>query len=266
MDNTQIVILALIQGLTEFLPVSSSAHLILTPMVLGYDDQGLAFDVAVHLGSLAAVTLYFRRELSLMTHDFFYSLGANGVQTENSRLAWMVIIGTLPIIVLGKLLLNIIEEDMRSTMVIATTTILFGLVLYWVDKKSRKVRTEYSVHWRESLFIGLMQVLAIIPGTSRSAITMIAAMKIGLTRQAASRFSFLLSIPTILMSGTLLSYKLISSTISVDWGDLALGVLLAFVAAYACIKFFLQLIDRVNMTPFVLYRLLLGFILIGTLV
>ena len=266
MDNIQIVILALVQGFTEFLPVSSSAHLILTPMFFGYDDQGLAFDVAVHLGSLAAVILYFRRELSLMAHDFFYSLGSNGVQTENSRLAWMIIIGTLPIIVVGKLLLSIIEEDMRSTVVISTTTILFGLILFWIDKKSKKVRSEYSIQWGEALFIGFMQVLAIIPGTSRSAITMIAALKIGLTRQAASRFSFLLSIPTILMSGMLLGYKLLNTTATVHWSDLALGVLLAFVSAYVCINLFLKVIDRFSMTPFVIYRLLLGLILIGVVV
>lgn len=266
MDSLQIAILALVQGITEFLPVSSSAHLILTPMIFGYDDQGLAFDVAVHLGSLAAVTLYFRRELSLMAHDFFHSLSSNGVQTENSRLAWMIIIGTLPIVIAGKLLLSIIEEDMRSTVVISTTTILFGLMLFWIDRKSRKVRSEYSIQWREALFIGSMQVLAIIPGTSRSAITMIAALKIGLTRQAASRFSFLLSIPTILMSGMLLGYQLINTTTPVYWSDLALGVLLAFISAYVCINFFLKLIDRFSMTPFVIYRLALGGILIGIFV
>lgn len=266
MDNTQILLLSIIQGLTEFLPVSSSAHLILAPKFFGYQDQGLAFDVAVHLGSLVAVTMYFRRELYLMTREFFRSLGPCGVVTENSRLAWMIIIGTLPIVLVGMMVHSLIEDNMRSVTVIASTTIFFGLALYWADIKGDKTRSEYSLRWRGALFIGLMQVLAIIPGTSRSGITMIAAMKIGLTRQAASRFSFLLSIPTITISSILLGYKLISMENAVPWEDIILGISLAFIAAYACIKFFLQLIDKLSMTPFVIYRLVLGFILVGFLV
>ncbi|MEJ1341079.1 MAG: undecaprenyl-diphosphate phosphatase [Candidatus Sedimenticola sp. (ex Thyasira tokunagai)] len=262
MDNLQIVLLALVQGLTEFLPISSSAHLILTPMLFGYEDQGLAFDVAVHLGSLLAVTTYFRHELFAMIRDFFSSLSANGEKTENSRMAWMIILATLPVMVAGLLLKSIVQNDLRSIAVIAATTILFGLLLLWADMKGAKRRDEYSVSWRDALFIGLLQAIALIPGTSRSGITMTAGLILGMTRQAASRFSFLLSIPTILMSGTLVTYDLISGSEAVAWTELTLGALLSFVSAYLCIHYFLKLIERISMLPFVIYRLLLGAVLV----
>lgn len=151
MDSLQIFILSIVQGLTEFLPISSSAHLILAPISFGFSDQGLAFDVALHVGSLLAVTLYFRAELLLMGHDFFYSLGHSGAQTDNSRMAWMVIIATLPIVVMGKLLLSLIENDLRSISVIATTTIIFGLALYWADKQGAKSKDEYATRWKDAL-------------------------------------------------------------------------------------------------------------------
>ncbi|MES9880607.1 MAG: undecaprenyl-diphosphate phosphatase, partial [Sedimenticola sp.] len=217
MDILQIILLALVQGLTEFLPISSSAHLILAPMLFDYPDQGLAFDVAVHLGSLLAVATYFRHELYVMIRDFFASLRANGRKTENSRMAWMIILATLPVMVAGLLLKSIVQNDLRSITVIAVTTLLFGLLLLWADIKGNKRRDEYSVSWRDALFIGLLQAVALIPGTSRSGITMTAGLLLGMTRQAASRFSFLLSIPTILMSGTLVTYDLISGAEAVAW-------------------------------------------------
>lgn len=258
MDSIQILILSLVQGITEYLPISSSAHLILTPKILGYQDQGLAFDVAVHLGSLIAVVGYFRTEITHMLQDFLRSLGRNGVVTRESRMVWMIAIATLPVMVIGVIFKSLVETDLRSTLVIALTTILFGLLLYWFDVKGRRSRDEYSVDWKDALVIGLLQALAIIPGTSRSGITMTAGLMLGLTRQAASRFSFLLAIPTILMSGGLVTLDLLRSDLPVMWNELLLGAALSCISAYLCIHFFLKLIERIGMLPFVIYRLLLG--------
>ncbi len=262
MDSLQIFILAIVQGLTEFLPISSSAHLILTPMLFGYQDQGLGFDVAVHLGSLLAVTTYFRHELLDMAGDFFRSLIKGAPATQNSRMVWLLILATLPIMLAGLLFFSEVEHQLRSIWVIAAATILFGLLLYWYDKKGSRSRDEYSTSWRDAFIIGLFQVLALIPGTSRSGITITAGMMLGLTREAASRFSFLLSIPTIVMSGSLVTLELIIHQEPVDWSAMIVGALLSFVSAYLCIRLFLQLIDRIGMLPFVIYRLLLGALLI----
>ncbi|MCB1859370.1 MAG: undecaprenyl-diphosphate phosphatase [Gammaproteobacteria bacterium] len=261
MDTLQILILSLVQGFTEFLPISSSAHLILTPVLLGYKDQGLAFDVAVHLGSLVAVIGYFRADLIRMTTDFFASLRSRGQITPEARLAWMILLATLPIVVIGAAFKSVVETDLRSTLVIAATTVFFGLLLYWADSKGKRFRDEYSVAWRGALVIGLFQALAIVPGTSRSGITMTAGLMLGLTRKAASRFSFLLAIPTILMSGGLVTLDLVRAETPVLWSELILGTALSFGSAYLCIHLFLKLIERIGMLPFVIYRLLLGALL-----
>ena len=263
MDTIQILILAIVQGLTEFLPISSSAHLILIPHFFGYKDQGLAFDVAVHIGSLLAVIAYFRGELRLMIADTWHSLLSGGKQTANSRLTWLIILATLPIVVCGLLFKTYVATELRSTQVIAATTIIFGILLLWYDFRGKRQRDEYSISWKDALLIGLFQVLAIIPGTSRSGITMTAGMLLGLTREAASRFSFLLAIPTILMSGGLVTFDLITGESPVEWLALLLGVLFSFLAAYLCITIFLKIIEKVSMLPFVIYRLVLGIALLA---
>ncbi len=262
MDTIQILILSLVQGFTEFLPISSSAHLILTPRLLGYQDQGFAFDVAVHLGSLLAVIGYFRTDIARMLRDFLLSLRASGTPTRESQMVWMIVLATLPIVVIGGIFKSLVETDLRSTLVIAVSTILFGLLLYWFDIKGRRTRDEYSLIWKDALVIGVFQALAIIPGTSRSGITMTAGLMLGLTREAASRFSFLLAIPTILMSGALVTLDLIQSDLPVSWNELLLGAVLSFASAYLCIHFFLKLIEKMGMLPFVIYRLLLGLALL----
>ncbi len=262
METEQILLLSLVQGLTEFLPVSSSAHLILTPILFGYHDQGLAFDVAVHLGSLVAVIGYFRADVLHMGRDFFASLGRKGEMTAEARLAWMIIIATLPIVVIGATFKSLVETDLRSMLVIAATTIIFGLLLYWADVRGRRTRDEYGLRWRDALVIGLFQSLAIIPGTSRSGITITAGLLLGLSRAAASRFSFLLAIPTILMSGALVTLDLVRADTAVNWNELLLGTALSFASAYLCIHLFLKLIERMGMLPFVIYRLLLGTLLL----
>jgi undecaprenyl-diphosphatase len=258
METIHIFILAIVQGLTEFLPISSSAHLILTPKILEFADQGLAFDIAVHIGSLIAVISYMRRDLWEMVIDFLGSFGANGRTTENSRMVWLIALATVPIVIFGGLFKSLVESDLRTTSVIATTTIIFGLLLLWVDMRGKHQRNEHQLSWRDGLIIGLFQVLAIIPGTSRSGITMTAGLMLGLTREAASRFSFLLAIPTIIMSGALATLDLLKSGLPVDWNTLFLGIALSFIAAYTCIHFFLRFVERIGMLPFVIYRLLLG--------
>ncbi len=260
MDPVQMVVLALLQGLTEFLPISSSAHLILVPVLTGWRDQGLAFDVAVHIGTLAAVMWYFRQELTAMAREWGLSV-AGGESTPNSRLAWAVLLGTIPAGLAGLLFKGFIETGLRSPLVIAATTIIFGLLLWWADAQGRRERDEHTLGWRDVLLIGCAQALALIPGTSRSGITMTAALMLGLTREGAARFSFLLSIPIILLAGGVKTLDLLQTDAPVEWLALILGTLLSAVSAYLCIHWFLKLLERVGMLPFVIYRLLLGLFL-----
>lgn len=260
MDAIQTVVLALVQGLTEFLPISSSAHLILVPFVFGWDDQGLAFDVAVHVGSLLAVVTYFSRDLAAMLRAWFGNL-AGGIATPDSRLAWAVIIGTVPVVVIGPLV-NVVADQLRDPVIIAAATGFFALVLWWADGYARADYDEYGLSWRQVLIIGFAQVLALIPGTSRSGITITAGLALGLSRRAAARFSFLLSIPVILAAGSLKSYELVTLQDPTPWGAVLLGVLVSGLAAYTCIHWFLRLVERVGMLPFVVYRILLAGVLL----
>ncbi len=265
MDTGQIIILAIVQGLTEFLPISSSAHLILLPLVLGWPDQGLVFDVAVHLGSLIAVLVYFRHEVTAMTLAWGKSL-AGGDSNTDSRLAWWVILGTIPAVFAGFLFKDMIESDLRSPWVIAIATIFFALLLWVADRGKLKSRDESQLKLSDVVVIGCFQALALIPGTSRSGITMTAGLMLGLTRQAAARYSFLLSIPIIIASGTLQMLELLQASHAVDWPALFLALGLSALSAGICIHLFLALIEKIGMLPFVIYRLLLGAILIALLV
>ncbi len=261
MDFIQILALALLQGLTEFLPISSSAHLILVPILVGWKDQGLAFDLAVHIGTLTAVVAYFRVELKQMWRDWLRSI-THREMTPDARLFWAVGFGTIPAGLAGLAFGDFIEENLRSTIVIATTTIVFGLVLLIADKTGLHKRDEYSINWMDVLLIGCAQALALIPGTSRSGITITAALVLGLTREGAARFSFLLSIPIIFLAGMLKTVELAAGDAPVDWMALFLGALISGISAYLCIHFFLKLLERIGMTPFVIYRLFLGAILL----
>ncbi|MBK5968000.1 MULTISPECIES: undecaprenyl-diphosphate phosphatase [Thiorhodovibrio] len=265
MDIDQITLLSLIQGLTEFLPISSSAHLILAPLLFGYELQSLAFDVAVHLGTLAAVMLYFRLELARMTVAVLGRAPDTAARQER-RLAWLLILATLPLLFLGlplKAVLELLREDDRLiALVIAATTIGFGLLLWLADWRGRREKDEYRLDWKAAVMIGVAQTIAIIPGTSRSGITMTAGLILGLTREASSRFSFLLSIPTILLAGLLESRDLLASPDPIDWTALWAGALISAVVAYATIHFFLRLIERISMRPFVFYRLALGVLIL----
>ena len=256
------LILALVQGLTEFLPISSSAHLILLPKLAGWVDQGLAFDVALHVGTLTAVIIYFRHELMRMSHDWLQSITARR-HTPDSRLAWGVIAGTIPVGLCGLFFKNIVETALRSPLVIAVATIGFGLLLWWADYYGKRIRDEHTITRKDILIIGIAQAIALIPGTSRSGITITAGLMVGLTRPAAARFSFLLSIPVIVLAGMLETIDLIKTHISaVEWDAMLIGAGVSAVSAYFCIHFFIKLLDRIGMLPFVIYRVLLGCILL----
>lgn len=258
MTDLQILVLAIVQGLTEFLPISSSGHLILSPYLFGFDDQGLAFDVAVHLGSLIAVLGYFRHDVWRIAIGWLTALGQGRPQTQDSRLGWAIIVATIPVVLAGLLLKSVVEGELRAPWIIAATTIAFGLLLGWVDLRARRERDIDGITIRDALIIGSSQILALVPGTSRSGITMTAGLWLGMTRAAASRFSFLLSIPTILASSVLVTRDLLQTNAPVDWSGLGLGVVLSALAAYLTIFFFLRFIERIGMWPFVIYRLLLG--------
>lgn len=262
METIQIIALAILQGLTEFLPISSSAHLILLPKLGGWSDQGLAFDVAVHVGTLSAVVWYFRCELLRMSRDWGVSIVERRMVGE-SRLAWAVLLGTIPVGIAGLLLKDLVETSLRSPLVIAWATIGFGLLLWWADRQGKRVRDEHSLGWGDVLFIGVAQAIALIPGTSRSGITMTAGLMLGLERAAAARFSFLLSIPVIVLAGGLHSIELIKQGSGVDWQALLFGTALSAVSAYLCIHLFLKLLERIGMVPFVIYRLALGAVLLA---
>lgn len=258
-DFIRTTFLALIQGLTEFLPISSSAHLILPSALLGWDDQGLAFDVAVHLGTLSAVMIYFHREVARILRDCTLQL-LTGRKTADSRLGWLLLLATLPVIVVGFLVKDYVDAYLRATVVIAAATVFFGLLLWWADRHSDGKRHLDAMDWKTACIIGLAQVLALVPGTSRSGITMTAALFCGLDRHSSSRFSFLLSIPVITGAGLLLVLDLLEAP-AANWGQIGYGTLVAGITAFVCIHYFLQAINRLGFMPFVIYRLLLGGIL-----
>jgi undecaprenyl-diphosphatase len=260
MDILHAIVLALVQGLTEFLPISSSAHLILVPVLTGWPDQGLAFDVAVHFGTLMAVILYFREELGAMARSWASSLRTRNPDDE-AELAWAVLLGTIPLGVAGLLFQNVVETSLRSPLVIATATILFGVLLGYADKVGVRTRCEYRLGAGRIAIIALAQTLALIPGTSRSGITITAGLLVGMERQAAARFSFLLSVPAIGMASLYELVNLVEAKVPVFWTDIVVGAGVSAVSAYVCIHYFLKLLDRHGMMPFVAYRIVLGAVL-----
>lgn len=262
MTILQIILLAVLQGITEFLPVSSSAHLILVPVLTTWPDQGLGFDIAVHAGTLLAVVIYFRNDLVQMAIEWGRSLVTRQV-TPAARLAWGVLLATIPVGLAGISLKGFIEVYLRSPLVIAVGLIAFGLLLGWADWRRRGTLDVYSLTWLGMLLIGFAQALALFPGTSRSGITITAALLLGLSREAAARFSFLLSIPVIVLAGGLQLVELIRSAVPTDWNAIILGVLLSAASAFFCIHYFIVFIRRIGMQPFVVYRIVLGVILIA---
>ena len=261
MEWLQIFVLASVQGLTEFLPISSSAHLILVPVLTGWPDQGLAFDVAVHVGSLAAVLIYFRDDFAAMLREGL-RLPPGAGPHGRVAFAWLVVVASIPVGVAGLAVGFGLSEALRDPIVIAAATIGFGLLLLVAERMGAKGRRIESIGIRDAIVIGCAQAIALIPGTSRSGITMTAGLLVGLTPTASARFSFLLSVPVILMAGGYEAQQLAAGAADAQWSVLTAGALVTAVCAYACIHVFLRLIDRIGFAPFVAYRLVLGGVLL----
>jgi len=263
MDFIQTIVLSLVQGLSEFLPISSSAHLILVPKLSDWPDQGLAFDVVVHMGTLSAIVFYYRAIIKTLINDFFYSVVK--IQTVGqSKLAWGVLLGTIPVGLAGLLFKDFIEVNLRSTEVIAYSTLVFGLLLgfaSWINTRNQSSRVELS--WQDIGVVGIMQVLALIPGTSRSGITITAGLLIGLSKNTSTQFAFLLSIPVITLSALLMLLDLYQQPQVADWPMLLIGFLVSAISAYFTVVFFIKLLDTIGLMPFVVYRIILGVLLLA---
>ncbi|CAC9495116.1 Undecaprenyl-diphosphatase (EC 3.6.1.27) [uncultured Gammaproteobacteria bacterium] len=262
MDFIQTIVLALIQGISEFLPISSSAHLILVPKLSDWPDQGLAFDVVVHMGTLVAVIYYYKHIISQLFSDFYLCIIERKVVGE-SKLAWGVLLGTIPVGIFGFLFEDFIANDLRSVEIITYTTIVFGILLgvaVLLDTKSPRARELLA--WRDVVFIGVMQTLALVPGVSRSGITITAGLLIGLSRKATVQFSFLLSIPVITLSVLLILIDIYQQQQVVNLTLLVVGFVVSSISAYLTIIFFIRALNTMSMMPFVVYRLFLGVFLL----
>ncbi|MFF2147306.1 undecaprenyl-diphosphate phosphatase [Kitasatospora sp. NPDC058190] len=264
MDWFHGAVLGLIQGLTEFLPISSSAHLRAFSALLGWNDPGAAFTAVTQLGTEAAVLIYFRRDIAAIVRTWALSLVRPALRSEpDARTGWFVIIGTLPIGILGKLFQDTIETHLRDLRIIGTTLIVFGLILAVADRTRavRRARPITDLTLPHAAGFGFAQALALIPGVSRSGGTISAGLLLGYSREAAARYSFLLAIPAVLASGTLELFK-IGEGPAPAWGPTVLATLIAFVVGYAAIAWFLKYISNNSFTPFVVYRVLLGVLII----
>ena len=265
MTTLQIIILAIVQGLTEFLPISSSGHLVLVPYLFQWTDQGLAFDVAVHVGSLAAVCIFFRKDIASLLSGGVQVLGGN-VKTAESRMALSIALGTIPAALAGLLFASWIEQNLRDPAVIVYTLAGYGILMGFADRYGRRERNISGVGFKDAFIIGCAQALALVPGTSRSGVTITAARILGFERQDAARFSFLLSAPVILLAAGYKFVEMVASDVIVEWGQLGLGVLVSCVVAYISIEFFMRVVTRIGLAPFAIYRLILAAVILYALV
>jgi undecaprenyl-diphosphatase len=248
----QAVVMGIVQGLGEFLPISSSAHLVLVPWLFRWHDPGLTFDIALHLGTLVAVIAYFWRDWVDLIRG-----GLRGTKTTEGRLFWYLVIATIPGALIGFLLEEKAETVFRNPVLIATMLILLGVILYWADRRGRKLTDVKKISLGQSLLIGVSQALAIIPGVSRSGITMTTGLLFGLTREGAARFSFLLSAPVIFGAGLIKLPDIIANPGMVN-ASFLIGILVSAIAGVASIGFLLRYVQTKNYLPFVWYRFLLG--------
>jgi undecaprenyl-diphosphatase len=261
MPLLHLLILALIQGVTEFLPVSSSGHLILLPKLTGLPDQGQALDVAVHVGTLGAVIFYFRADVKEAISGTL-RLATGRMDTQGARLAFLLLIATIPVVCAGFLLKILgLTDALRSTAVIGWSMLIFGLVLYWADT-SPQSKQESDWRFKDALLMGLAQAIALIPGTSRSGITITAARFLGYTRKDGAKLAMLMSIPTILASGTLLGLEMSVKIDAAIIKDILIGAAFAFLFALCALTLMMKLLKTVSFTPYVIYRIVLGVVLL----
>ncbi|WP_439137130.1 undecaprenyl-diphosphate phosphatase [Roseicyclus sp.] len=257
-----LILLALIQGITEFLPVSSSGHLVLLPNLTGLADQGQLLDVAVHVGTLAAVILYFWSDVRMGLLGVPRMLTGR-IDTPGAKLAFLLMIATIPVVVVGLVLhLTGLDDAMRSVAVIGWSMLIFGIVLYWADQRGAQVKQAAGWSLRDAIVLGLWQAVALIPGTSRSGITITGARFLGYDRHSAARIAMLMSIPTIAASGVLLGVDAIVSANAQALRDGAIAAGFAFVAALLALSLMMRLLQSVSFTPYVIYRVVLGIVLL----
>lgn len=266
MDTFQAVILAIVQGIAEFLPISSSAHLILVPELLAWQDQGLAFDLAVHVGTLAAVVVFLKKEIMAIVPAWFKGW-QNRQWDAYGQLGWMIVLATIPLGIFGLLFKDIIENDLRSALVIAVSTFFFALLLAWADRGGDKNTQDLeNITWQQTLIVGFAQALALIPGTSRSGVTMTALLAMGFSRIASARFSFLMAVPAIALPGLLKGLELATTNEPVAWNFLFIGAIVSAIMAFACMHWFMRFVERVGMMPFVIYRIILSIVIVAIMV
>lgn len=262
MTTFNLILVALIQGITEFLPVSSSGHLILLPSLSGLDDQGLVIDVAAHVGTLCAVVLYFWRDVRLALGGTLRLLRGK-VDTQGAFLALCLLIATVPVILFGLVLkVTGLSDAMRGIAVIGWAMIIFGIVLYWADQSGPTERTAEQWTMKHALQMGFWQAIALIPGTSRSGITITAARMLGYTRTDAARLSMLMSIPTIIASASLLGLDVVVTADAGAMRDIGIVAAMSFIAALLALSLMMRLLRAVSYTPYVVYRLGLGSVLL----
>jgi len=260
----QIVVLAIVQGLTEFLPISSSGHLVLVPYLVEWTDQGLAFDVAVHFGSLIAVCLFFREDIMGLLRGSVRILGGD-FKSPQPYMALAIALGTIPAAAAGLLFASWIEANLRDPSIIVYTLAGYGILMALADRFAKREKGITDIRIRDALVIGVAQALALVPGTSRSGVTITAGRLLGFERQDAARFSFLLSAPVILLATVYKGAELVLGDTAVAWGQLALGVFVSAIVAYLSIEFFMRFVSRIGLAPFAIYRLALAGLIVYVL-
>ena len=253
MDFVQILILSIIQGITEFLPISSQSHLILTSKLLGMSDQGLSFDIALHAGSLMAILIYYRKEVTKIM-----SISDEGIQYLK-----LIIIGSIPLPIIGLLFVDIVSENLRTINTIAFMTIVFALLLYFAERRNHENKNSFAtLSFFTIIFIGFMQTLAIMPGVSRSGIVITAALLLNYSREDSIKIAFLLSIPAIFMATVYQSMQLYEVGNIESLNEHLLGMILSFIFSYITIHLFISTINKISFTPYIVYRIALGLLLL----
>ncbi len=264
MELSHAIILAIIQGITEFLPISSTAHLILVPILSKWPDQGLSFDIALNTGTWLAVVIYFRGDLSNLFKGFLKTIKDREIKANpnhDGALAWMVLAGTIPIGLIGFLAHDIVAHQLRTLQVVAWSSIFWGVILWIADKRPGDTEVR-GLRWPTAVFVGFAQAIALVPGTSRSGITMTAGLFSGLSRTAAARFSFLLATVVGALAAGLEGVKMIKHGLDTPLLPLTAAFIVTFITAYLAIHYFLKIISRHSMRGFVIYRVVLGIVLL----
>lgn len=261
MGWVEAIVLGVVQGLTEFLPISSSAHLRLVGELFGWEDPGAAFTAIIQIGTEAAVLLYFRKDIARIVVAWLGSLAGRRKGDPDARMGWLIIVGSIPIVVLGLLFQDRIETTLRDLRIVAICLVAFSLILFWADRVGAKKRELADLTVPHGIGFGFAQAMALIPGVSRSGGTITAGLFLGYTRAAAARYSFLLAIPAVLGSGLFQAYEALTGDVAgqgVSWGPTILATVIGFGVGLTVIAWLLRYLDRGSFTPFVVYRIVLG--------